>query len=102
VRATARRLLDTPSRTAALTPMFVRYLPMALTIAEGHRVLEERTIRDREREAETARALAELDLAFSRYADSFSDEALTALDVELKMLRRTLESEAPALARRGP
>ena len=66
---------------------------LAAEIAEGMVVVEGQRTPDPRRLAEIEDVMVKLDHAFTFYADSFAQAELDALDVELKLLSRSLAED---------
>jgi hypothetical protein len=77
------------------------YLPRAAEMADAYARLETRANPDTERIDLTRAIIERLDDAFTRYADNLVDADLDGLDVELKLLRQSLDEDLgqqPAVA----
>ncbi|MBV9564782.1 MAG: 5-bromo-4-chloroindolyl phosphate hydrolysis family protein [Bradyrhizobium sp.] len=74
------------------------YLPRAAEIAEAYAALEKSPVPDAARLASASEMIDRLDTAFTRYAASLQDADLDRLDIELKLLKRSLDEDlGPAL-----
>jgi hypothetical protein len=69
------------------------YLPRAAEIAEAYRALETSTVPDTTRLAATGDMIDRLDVAFTRYAANLQDADLDKLDIELKLLKSSLDED---------
>jgi 5-bromo-4-chloroindolyl phosphate hydrolysis protein len=78
------------------------YLPRAAEIAEAYGSLERNPAPDAARIVATGELIDRLDLAFTRYAASLQDANLANLDIELKLLRSSLDEDLGPIARPGP
>jgi 5-bromo-4-chloroindolyl phosphate hydrolysis protein len=84
------------------------YLPRAAEIAEAYLSLEKSSVPDAARLAATGELIDRLDIAFTRYAANTQDADLDKLDIELKLLKRSLDEDigpippgAPLETRKG-
>jgi 5-bromo-4-chloroindolyl phosphate hydrolysis protein len=78
------------------------YLPRAAEIAEAYAALEQSALPDASRMTSTGELIDRLDVAFTRYAANLRDADLDRLDVELKLLKSSLDEDlgppiAPAM-----
>lgn len=94
------RLASEPGKLAAVRRFLTYYLPRSAEIAEGLVVVEGQRGGDAKRLAQIEETMAKLDHAFTFYSDSFAQAELDVLDVELKLLDRSLAEDigAPAAA----
>jgi 5-bromo-4-chloroindolyl phosphate hydrolysis protein len=84
------------------------YLPRAAEIAEAYLALEKSPVPDAARLSATGELIDRLDTAFTSYAASLQDADLDKLDIELKLLKRSLDEDigpaapaAPPATRKG-
>jgi hypothetical protein len=96
------KLKARPETLGRVSRFFTYYLPQAAAFAEGYRALEMLHDRDTERMRETAALLAKLEHAFRHYADSMVESGIDSLDVEMKLLRQSLEGDIGALPEPPP
>lgn len=93
----ARGILDQlavePGKLPAVSRFLTYYLPRSAEIAEGLGTIERQRVPDAKRQNEIEATLAKLDHAFTYYADSFAQAELETLDVELKLLSRSLAED---------
>jgi hypothetical protein len=82
-----------PSRVNNVRRLLTYYLPAAVRLADGYRVLERANDPDRERLTATDAMIGRLDQVFGRYADRLSQEEVEGLDVELKLLESSIRDE---------
>ena len=76
------------------------YLPRSVEMAEGYRQLEQQKLPDPARLQATGDMLDRLDEAFSKYADGLFDDDMDRLDIELKLLKGSLDEDlGPAASR---
>jgi 5-bromo-4-chloroindolyl phosphate hydrolysis protein len=74
------------------------YLPRAAEIAEAYGSLERSLVPNQTRIAATGELIDRLDLAFTRYAASLQDADLDTLDIELKLLKSSLDEDLGPIA----
>jgi 5-bromo-4-chloroindolyl phosphate hydrolysis protein len=82
-----------PLRLDRVRRFLTYYLPRAAEIAEAYRALETSTVPDTTRLAATGDMIDRLDGAFTRYAANLQDADLDKLDVELKLLKSSLDED---------
>ena len=82
-----------PRRVNNVRRLLTYYLPAAVRLADGYRVLEGSNAPDRERVRATAEMIGRLDEVFGRYADRLSEDEVEGLDVELKLLENSIRDE---------
>lgn len=87
------RLAAEPGKLPAVRRFLTYYLPRSAEIAEGLGLVERQRTPDHGRLAEIEGTLTKLDQAFTYYADSFAQAELDTLDVELKLLGRSLAED---------
>jgi 5-bromo-4-chloroindolyl phosphate hydrolysis protein len=98
-RSILDRLAAEPDKLSAVRRFLTYYMPRSAEIAEGMVVVETQRSPDRKRLGEIADIMGKLDHAFTFYSDSFAQAELDTLDVELRLLSRSLtEDVAPAVA----
>jgi 5-bromo-4-chloroindolyl phosphate hydrolysis protein len=98
-RSILDRLAEEPDKLSAVRRFLTYYMPRSAEIAEGMVVVETQRSPDRKRLGEIADIMGKLDHAFTFYSDSFAQAELDTLDVELRLLSRSLtEDVAPAAA----
>jgi 5-bromo-4-chloroindolyl phosphate hydrolysis protein len=97
-----------PLRLDRVRRFLTYYLPRAAEIAEAYRALETSTVPDTARLAATGAMIDRLDGAFTRYAANLQDADLDKLDIELKLLKSSLDDDlgpaqpaAPVETKRG-
>jgi 5-bromo-4-chloroindolyl phosphate hydrolysis protein len=97
-----------PLRLDRVRRFLTYYLPRAAEIAEAYRALETSTIPDTARLAAAGAMIDRLDVAFTRYAANLQDADLDKLDIELKLLKSSLDEDlgpaqpaAPVETKRG-
>jgi 5-bromo-4-chloroindolyl phosphate hydrolysis protein len=69
------------------------YLPRAAEFAEAFAAIERRRIPDTVRLKATGELIDRLDAAFTRFATNLQDASLGNLDIELKLLKRSLDED---------
>jgi 5-bromo-4-chloroindolyl phosphate hydrolysis protein len=82
-----------PLRLDRVRRFLTYYLPRAAEIAEAYRALETSTVPDTTRLAATGDMIDRLDVAFTRYAANLQDADLDKLDIELKLLKSSLDED---------
>ncbi|MBN8941959.1 MAG: 5-bromo-4-chloroindolyl phosphate hydrolysis family protein [Rhizobiales bacterium] len=96
------RLAAEPGKLASVRRFLSYYLPRSVEIAEGLVVVEGQRARDPARVAGIHDMMTRLDQAFTFYSDSFAQAELDALDVELKLLGRSLAEDIGGAATPAP
>ena len=84
-------IADDPSTLAHVQRVLSYYLPSAATLVESYRVLELRG--DSARLDALAAVIGRLDTAFQHYADRLAEDALKALDVEIRLVDAALKDD---------
>ncbi|WP_232630967.1 5-bromo-4-chloroindolyl phosphate hydrolysis family protein [Methylobacterium sp. Leaf118] len=93
------RVEGDPRRMPRVRRLLTYYLPAALRLGEGLRVLEAAHRPDAARIAAVGAMIARLDTVFARHADRIDGVAVEGLDVELTLLADALRAEeGPAQA----
>jgi 5-bromo-4-chloroindolyl phosphate hydrolysis protein len=88
-----------PLRVERVRRFLTYYLPRAAEIAEAYAALEQSTLPDAARISSTGELIDRLDIAFTRYAENLRDADLDRLDIELKLLKSSLDEDlGPAIA----
>lgn len=88
-----------PMRVERVRRFLTYYLPRAAEIAEAYAALEQSALPDAARLASTGELIDRLDAAFTRYAENLRDADLDKLDIELKLLKSSLDEDlGPAIA----
>jgi len=82
-----------PLRLDRVRRFLTYYLPRAAEIAEAYRSLEKSAVPDTARLAATGDMIDRLDGAFTRYAANLQDADLDKLDIELKLLKSSLDED---------
>ncbi|WP_441238770.1 5-bromo-4-chloroindolyl phosphate hydrolysis family protein [Bradyrhizobium sp. 930_D9_N1_4] len=82
-----------PLRLDRVRRFLTYYLPRAAEIAEAYRALERSSVPDTARLAATGDMINRLDMAFTRYAANLQDADLDKLDIELKLLKSSLDED---------
>ncbi|KMO26830.1 5-bromo-4-chloroindolyl phosphate hydrolysis family protein [Methylobacterium aquaticum] len=91
--ATAERVEREPRRLNAARRLLTYYLPAAVRLGEGYRILEGAHRPDPARLAAAAAMIGNLDAVFSRHADRLDAPEIEGLDVELKLLADAIRAE---------
>ncbi|MFH0299576.1 5-bromo-4-chloroindolyl phosphate hydrolysis family protein [Bradyrhizobium sp. 31Argb] len=88
-----------PLRIDRVRRFLTYYLPRAAEITEAYASLERSAVPDAARLAATGELIERLDAAFTRYAANLQDADLDRLDIELKLLKSSLDEDiGPARA----
>ena len=82
-----------PLRIDRVRRFLTYYLPRAAEIAEAYSSLEASPLPDAMRMTSTGELIDRLDVAFTRYAASLRDGDLDKLDIELKLLKSSLDED---------
>ena len=82
-----------PLRLDRVRRFLTYYLPRAAEITEAYRALEKSAVPDTARLAATGDMIDRLDIAFTRYAANLQDADLDKLDIELKLLKSSLDED---------
>jgi 5-bromo-4-chloroindolyl phosphate hydrolysis protein len=82
-----------PLRIDRVRRFLTYYLPRAAEITEAYVSLECSTVPDAARLAATGEMIDRLDGAFTRYAANLQDADLDRLDIELKLLKSSLDED---------
>jgi hypothetical protein len=69
------------------------YLPRAAEVAEGYAALEAMRAPDPERLKSVGDVIGKLEDAFVHYADSLVDNALSGLDIDLKLIQQSIKED---------
>jgi 5-bromo-4-chloroindolyl phosphate hydrolysis protein len=91
-----------PLRVDRVRRFLTYYLPQAAEIAEAYGALERSPAHDAARIAAAGELIDRLDMAFTRYAANVQDAALDNLDIELKLLRSSLDEDLGPVASSSP
>ncbi|HLY55857.1 MAG TPA: 5-bromo-4-chloroindolyl phosphate hydrolysis family protein [Stellaceae bacterium] len=76
----------------------VYYLPRSVEMAEGYQLLEQKQMPDPARLMATSDLLDRLDGAFAKFADGLLDADVDRLDIELKLLKSSLDEDLGPVA----
>jgi len=82
-----------PLRIDRVRRFLTYYLPRAAEITEAYGSLEKSAVPDAARLASTGALIDRLDTAFTRYAANLADADLDKLDIELKLLKSSLDED---------
>jgi 5-bromo-4-chloroindolyl phosphate hydrolysis protein len=82
-----------PLRLDRVRRFLTYYLPRAADVAEAYRALEQSAVPDTARLAAVGDMIGRLDGAFTRYAANLQDADLDKLDIELKLLKSSLDED---------
>ena len=84
---------EDPLRVDRVRRFLTYYLPRAADLAEAYALLEKGSTRDTTRIAATSDLIDRLDTAFTHYAASLQEADLGNLDIELKLLKSSLDED---------
>ncbi|MBR1251410.1 5-bromo-4-chloroindolyl phosphate hydrolysis family protein [Bradyrhizobium sp. AUGA SZCCT0169] len=84
---------DDPLRVDLVRRFLTYYLPRAAELAEAYALLEKGGMRDLVRITTTAELIDRLDVAFTQYARNLQSADLGNLDIELKLLKSSLDDD---------
>jgi 5-bromo-4-chloroindolyl phosphate hydrolysis protein len=82
-----------PLRIDRVRRFITYYLPRAAEISEAYGLLERTAVPDAARLVATGEMIDRLDVAFTRYAASLQEADLDKLDIELKLLKSSLDED---------
>jgi 5-bromo-4-chloroindolyl phosphate hydrolysis protein len=98
----ARGILDAieqdPVKIEPARRFLTYYLPRAAEMAEGYRMQEQMKLPDPGRLQATADLLNRLDTAFAKFADGLLGADMSRLDIELKLLKGSLDDDLGPVA----
>jgi 5-bromo-4-chloroindolyl phosphate hydrolysis protein len=92
---------EDPLRVDRVRRFLTYYLPRAADLAEAYALLEKSSTRDTPRIAATSELIERLDAAFTHYAANLQEADLGNLDIELKLLKSSLDEDLGPTAQRG-
>jgi 5-bromo-4-chloroindolyl phosphate hydrolysis protein len=84
---------DDPLRIDRVRRFLTYYLPRAADLAEAYALLEKSGTRDASRITATGDLIDRLDAAFTHYAANLQEADLGNLDIELKLLKSSLDED---------
>jgi 5-bromo-4-chloroindolyl phosphate hydrolysis protein len=84
---------DDPLRVDRVRRFLTYYLPRAAELVEAYALLEKGSTRDAPRLTATSDLIDRLDVAFTHYASSLQEADLGNLDIELKLLKSSLDED---------
>lgn len=93
---------EDPLRIDRVRRFLTYYLPRAADLAEAYAVLEKSSNRDTTRLAATGDLIDRLDTAFTHYATNLQEADLGNLDIELKLLKSSLDEDLGPSAPSAP
>lgn len=82
-----------PASASGVRRFLSYYLPRAAEVAEGYAALEAMRAPDPERLKAVGEVISKLEDAFVHYADSLVDNALSGLDIDLKLIQQSLNED---------
>ena len=92
---------DDPLRVDRVRRFLTYYLPRAADLAEAYALLEKSSGHAASRIATTGELIERLDAAFTHYAANLQEADLGNLDIELKLLKSSLDEDLGPSAPRG-
>ena len=84
---------EDPLRVDRVRRFLTYYLPRAAELVEAYALLEKGSARDTTRLAATSDLIDRLDVAFTHYATNLQEADLGNLDIELKLLKSSLDED---------
>jgi 5-bromo-4-chloroindolyl phosphate hydrolysis protein len=84
---------EDPLRVDRVRRFLTYYLPRAAELAEAYSLLEKSSTRDATRLTATSDLIDRLDVAFTHYATNLQEADLGNLDIELKLLKSSLDED---------
>ncbi len=84
---------EEPLRVDRVRRFLTYYLPRAADLAEAYALLEKSSTRDTKRLVATSDLIDRLDAAFTHYAANLQEADLGNLDIELKLLKSSLDED---------
>lgn len=94
-----REIRGDPERVMAVRRMLTFYLPNAASVAEGWRALENKSDPAPDRVLQTRETMAQLNDAFTRFADELHEPQMQTLDLDLKVLNDALKHDLEQVRR---
>ena len=88
---------EDPLRVDRVRRFLTYYLPRAADLAEAYAILEKSGNRDTTRLVATGDLIDRLDTAFGHYATNLQEADLGNLDIELKLLKSSLDEDLGSL-----
>jgi len=82
-----------PAQAPTVRRFLSYYLPRAAEIAEGYATLEAQRAPNAAKLGEVSAMIGKLEQAFIHYADSLAEQELGTLDVELRLIERSLKED---------
>jgi len=84
---------EDPLRVDRVRRFLTYYLPRAAELVEAYSLLEKGSARDTTRLTATSELIDRLDVAFTHYATNLQEADLGNLDIELKLLKSSLDED---------
>jgi 5-bromo-4-chloroindolyl phosphate hydrolysis protein len=84
---------EDPLRVERVRRFLTYYLPRAAELVEAYALLEKGSARDTTRLTATSELIDRLDVAFTHYATNLQEADLGNLDIELKLLKSSLDED---------
>ena len=94
-----REVRGQPDKVMAVRRMLNFYLPNAASVAEGWRALENKSEPSPDRVQQTRETMAQLNDAFTRFADELHEPQMQTLDLDLKVLNDALKQDLDEVRR---
>ena len=94
-----REVRNDPDKVMAVRRLLTFYLPNAASVAEGWRALENKSEPSADRILQTRETMAQLNDAFTRFADELHEPQMQTLDLDLKVLNDALKHDLEQVRR---
>ncbi len=94
-----REVRGHPDKVMAVRRLLNFYLPNAASVAEGWRALENKSEPSPDRVQQTRETMAQLNDAFTRFADELHEPQMQTLDLDLKVLNDALKHDLDEVRR---
>lgn len=94
-----REVRHDPDKVMAVRRLLTFYLPNAASVAEGWRALENKSEPSPARVQQTRETMAQLNDAFTQFADELHEPQMQTLDLDLKVLNQALKQDLERVPR---
>ena len=94
-----RDIQDQPAKVMAVRRLLTFYLPNAASVAEGWRALENKSEPSAARVQQTRETMAQLNDAFTQFADELHEPQMQTLDLDLRVLNDALKRDLDKVPR---
>ena len=92
-RTIFNRIEQNPDRMTSVQRFLTYYLPAAAELAESYGVLEQQRAPDPQRLKQAETVIGKLSVAFSHYADTMLESDLAGLEVDLRLIERSVKED---------